>query len=220
MTMTPDFELAATAALRTLLFHNITAAPIVPLPIVKSTPGVLAMPFAELAYNVGMERNKLVPLFSENQDAVTFHVGGDKVKYVVAYNQYLPFDAIRRGLARELGHIVLGHNGATRPADVRLSEAMCFARHLLFPRPLIHAIQDAGFPLTVDVVGSITGCYERCLVGLRTTPGVHVDPDLNRAVKERFSDFIQNFVDFQTLVSPGDSTALADFGTFMDNYEE
>ena len=217
--MTPNYELAATSAIRTLLFHNITSAPIVPLPIIKSTPGVLAMPFAELANNAGIERNKLVPMFSENQDAVTFHIGGEKVKYVVAYNQYLPFDSIRRGLARELGHIVLGHDG-TRPADVRLEEAMCFARHLIFPRPLIHAIQNAGFPLTVEVLGSITGCYERCLAGLQKTPAVHVDPDLNRALKERFSCFIHNFIEFQSMIASGDSTAVADFGTFMEGYEE
>ena len=185
--MTPNYELAATSAIRTLLLHKISSAPIVPLPIVKSTPGVLAMPFSDLAHNAGIERNKLVPMFSENQDAVTFFIGGEKVKYVVAYNQYLPFDSIRRGLARELGHIVLGHDG-TRPADIRLEEAMCFARHLLFPRPLIHAIQNAGFPLTVEVLGSITGCYERCLAGLQKTPGVHVPIELNRALKERFSE--------------------------------
>ncbi len=217
--MTPDYELAATAAIRTLLFHNVTSAPVVPLPIVKSTPGVLAMPFSDLAHNSGMERNKLVPMFSENQDAVTFYIGGENVKYVVAYNQYLPFDSIRRGLARELGHIVLGHDG-TRPADVRLEEAMCFARHLIFPRPLIYAIQNAGFPLTVDVLGSITGCYERCLVGLQNTPAVHVPAELNRALKERFSGFIQNFIDFQSIIASGDNTAVADFGSFMDGYEE
>lgn len=217
--MTPDYELAATSAIRTLLFHNIVSAPIVPLPIVKSTPGVLAMPFADLANNAGIERNKLVPMFNENQDAVTFFINSEKVKYVVAYNQYLPFDSIRRGLARELGHIVLGHDG-TRPADIRLAEAMCFARHLLFPRPLIHAVQNAGFPLTVEVLGSLTGCYERCLAGLQSTPGVHVPAELNRALKKRFADFIQNFIDFQTMIAHGDKTAVADFGLFMDGYEE
>lgn len=217
--MSPDYELAATAAIRTLLFHNITAAPIVPLPIVKSTPGVLAMPFSDLASHAGIERNKLVPMFSENQDAVTFFVNLEKVKYVVAYNQYLPFDSIRRGLARELGHIVLGHDGS-RPADIRLEEAMCFARHLIFPRPLIHSIQNAGFPLTVEVLGNITGCYERCLAGLQKTPGVHVPSELNRALKERFTGFIQNYVDFQSMISAGDNTAVADFGSFMDGYEE
>lgn len=51
--MTPNYELAATSAIRTLLFHNITSAPVVPLPIVKTTPGVLAMPFSDLANNAG-----------------------------------------------------------------------------------------------------------------------------------------------------------------------
>lgn len=216
----PDYNLAAASALRTLIFHKITTAPIVPLPIIKKTPGVLAMPFADLAHSAGIERSKLVPMFGENQDALTFHVGGENVQYVVAYNQYLPFDAIRRGLARELGHIVLGHDGKKLPTDVRMEEAMTFARHLLFPRPLIHAVQEAGFPLTIDVVGSLTGCYVRCLEGLQKTPGIHVPPELNRAVKEQFSDCIRNFIDFQSVISAGDSSALADFGHFMDGYEE
>lgn len=216
----PDYNLAAASALRTLIFHKIKTAPIVPLPIIKSTPGVLAMPFADLANNAGMERNRLVPMFGENQDAITFHVGSDIIRYVVAYNQYLPFDAIRRGLARELGHIVLGHDGRKLPTDVRMEEAMTFARHLLFPRPLIHAVQEAGFPLTIDVVGSLTGCYVRCLEGLQKTPGIHVPPELNRAVKDQFADCIRNFIDFQSVISSGDSSALADFGRFMDGYEE
>lgn len=217
--MIPNYEKAAIAALDTLVNHQICTAPVDPLPIIKNTPGVLAMPFAELAVNAGVERGTLVPMFGENQDAVTFFLGGDSLRYVVAYNQYLPFDMIRRGLARELGHITLGHDG-TRPLDVRMAEALCFARHLLFPRPLIHAIQAAGIPLTVEAVGSITGCYERCLAGLRKTPGVRVPAELNRAVKDQFSAFIQNLVSFQAIISKGDPSALADFGSFMDLYEE
>jgi hypothetical protein len=217
--MTPNYELAATKALETLIEYNICSSPIDPLPIVKSTEGVIAMPFADLAANAGVERSNLVPMFGVNQDAVTFFIGVEKLKYVVAYNQYLPFDMIRRGLARELGHIVLGHDG-TRPADVRMAEAMCFARHLLFPRPLIHALLEAGIPMTVEVVGSITGCYERCLAGLRKTPGVKVSAELNRKVRDMFADFVRNFTEFQTLLSPGDRTSIADFGTYMDYYEE
>ena len=217
--MIPEFERAATKALEILIEQKINTLPIVPLPIVKNTSGVLAMPFAELANNAGIERANLVPLFGSNQDAVTFYIGLDKIKYIVAYNQYLPFDAIRRGLARELGHIVLGHDG-TKPSDVRMKEAMCFARHLLFPRPVVHAIQEAGIPFTVEVVGSITGCYERCLEGLHETPGVSVPADLNRKVRDQFSECISNFIAFQKTIQAGDSTSLADFGSFMDNYEE
>ena len=217
--MKPNYEKAATLALKVLKENKITAAPVIPLPIIKNMEGVVAMPFADLAAEMGMDRGELVPMFGENQDAVTFHLGGRRARYVVAYNQYLPLDMIRRAAARELGHIVLGHDG-TRPVDVRMEEAMCFARHLLFPRPLIHAIQESGLPLTVEVVGSITGCYERCLAGLRKTPGVYVDPALNREIKEQFSGFIQNFTDLQVLLSKGDKSRLADFGSFMVNYEE
>lgn len=217
--MTPNYELAATKALETLIEHNVRSSPVDPLAIVKQTKGVIAMPFAELAANAGVERKNLVPMFGMNQDAVTFYVDIGRLKYVVAYNQYLPFDMIRRGLARELGHIVLGHDG-TRPSDVRMAEAMCFARHLLFPRPLIHALQEAGFPMTVEVVGSITGCYERCLAGLRKTPGVEVSAELNCKVRDMFADFVRNFTEFQTLLSAGDRTSIADFGSFMDKYEE
>lgn len=218
--MKPNYEEAAASAMRVLALHGISTVPISPLPIVKSTPGVLAMPFAELASNAGVDRHQFVPMFGSNQDAVTFYIGIEGVDYVVAYNQYLPMDVIRRGLARELGHIVLGHNGSRLPTDVRMEEAMCFARHLLFPRPVLHAIQESGVPFTVEVLGSVTGCYQRCLDGLQKTPGVRVPPELNRAVKRNLQPCIDNFIAFQRSVSGGDRTPLADFGPFMDGYEE
>ena len=217
--MTPDYEKAASMALETLIKHKITAAPIDPLAIVKRTEGVLAMPFAELACNAGIERSNLVPMFGMNQDAVTFYINADRVRYVVAYNQYLPFDMLRRGLARELGHIVMGHDG-TRPPEIRMAESMCFAKHLIFPRPLIHAIQESGIPFTVEVIGSVTGCYDRCLSCLRKQPGVKTPAELNRAVKEQFADCIQNFIAFEKYLTKSDHSALADFGSFMENYEE
>lgn len=216
--MAPNYETAAIKALETLIEQKISTLPIDPLPIIKNTPGVLVMPFADLASNASIERNQLVPLFGQNQDAVTFYVGLEKVKYIVAYNQYLPTD-IRRGLARELGHIKLGHDG-TRPIETRMAEAMCFARHLIFPRPVIRAIQESGLPFTVEVVGAGTGCYERCLEGLRKTPGVNVPEELNRTVRKQFSAWLDNFIGFQSTIAEGDKTPAADFGKYMDGYKE
>ena len=219
--MTPDFDRAATAAAEILIKYGISTAPVDPIPIFKKADGFNVVTFTEMSQMIGMDRDDLLSTFeTENHDAVSsVYMKNGQPHYLVAYNMRLPQYIIQRALAREMGHIVLGHDGS-RPEEVRNAEALCFAHHLLCPRALIRAIQDSGTRITVEVLGNTTGCYERCLVGLRTTPGVHVDPDLNRAVKERFSDFIQNFVDFQMLVSPGDSTALADFGTFMDGYEE
>ena len=216
--MNADFDKAATKAMETILKYGINTAPVMPLPVFKKTPGVLLMSFAEMSDMTDIERNKLVPMFGESQDAATFHIDS-KLKYIVVYNQRLPFYMLQRALARELGHIILGHDG-TRPEEVRTAEAYCFAHHLLCPRPLIHAIQEAGIRLTFEVVGSVTGCYERCLSAIRKEPAAHVPADLNKAVREQFADYIDNLVAFQPYLSNDDSSALADFGHYMDFYTE
>jgi len=218
--MTPNFELAATTAMRALIANNITTAPVMPLPILKKVPGVLVLSFEEMSRDTGIERQEILKRFGENQDAATFYRNSGKIRYIVAYNQSLSTYLAQRAIARELGHIVLGHDGETRTTENRMAEAYCFAHHLLCPRPVIKAFQDAGIPLTYEVLGSVTGCYERCLSGIRTEPGVHVDPELNRKVKEQFSDYLRNMIDFQQILSRSDQSAPADFGHYMDNYEE
>lgn len=219
--MKPDFELAATKAAEMLIKHSISAAPILPLPVFKRTPGVLVLSFTELSNRIGMDRNNLLTAFeTENHDAVTStHVEDGKLRYLVTYNQRLPLYLLQRALARELGHIVMGHDGSS-PEDVSMAEAYCFAHHFLCPRPLIHAIQESGIPFTVEVLGSMTGCYERCLQGMRKTPPVHVDPALNRQVKALFADYISNFLDYESYLSKTDESMLANLGTYMDGYEE
>ena len=219
--MTPNLERAATAAAETLIKYHVTSAPVAPLRILKSIPGVIVLSYAELASGLGMERRELLDQYGDaNKDAVTIvkEVGG-RPRYFVCYNMLLPDYLMQRATARELGHIVLGHDGS-RPLDVRLAEAMFFARHLLCPRPLIRAIQDTGIPITVETLGLITGCYERCLVGMQKSHGVHVAPELNSMLREQFAPYVQNFVDCQAILTANDGSALVNFGTYMDNYEE
>lgn len=217
--MTPDIDRAAIAACHTLLKYDISAAPIAPLPILKSMPRVFVVSFTEMAAQTGLDRKSMVMMMGpENQDAQTFVSSIDgELHYFVAYNQRLPFYLLQRGLARELGHIVLDHDG-TRPEDVRAAEAQCFARHLLCPRPLIRMIQSRGVDLTLETLGNLTGCYERCMIGIRKTPGAHVPADINRLVAVQFYDYIENFLNFYSVISHDDTSALADFGTYMDNY--
>ena len=219
--MNPDYQTAAIRATETLIKYRITSAPVAPLPILKSLKGVLVVSFAEMAEQLGIERSNVLSTFvTENHDAVTtVHKTDGTLHYIIAYNQRLPFYMLQRALARELAHIILEHDGS-RPEDVRLAESICFAQHLLCPRALIKSIEQAGIPLTVEVIGNITGCYERCLTGMRKTPGIHVPPELNRQVKEQFADYVANFVDFQNFLKSEDESMLANFGTFMDNYEE
>ena len=219
--MTPDFDRAATKAAEILIKYGINSAPIDPVPIFKKAPGFNVVTFTEMSRTLGMDRQDLLSSFSsENHDAVSsVQLKDGKKHYLVAYNMRLPQYIVQRALAREMGHIVLGHDG-TRPEDVQNAEALCFAHHLLCPRALIHAIQDAGVKITVEVLGNTTGCYERCLIGMRHTPATHVPPELNRKVRDQFADYLADFLDFQTYLSQEDDSMIANFGTFMDGYEE
>lgn len=219
--MTPDYQKAATAALETLIKFNVKTAPVDPLPMLKSFPNVQLRSYQELSDCSGIPREKLVTIFGlKNQDAATTVLLQDgQPFYIVAYNMKLSFALIQRALARELGHIVLGHDGSL-PDEIRTAEARFFAHHLLTPRPLIKAIQESGILFTVELLGNATGCYEHCLSCMREHPGVRVDPALNRQVRDQFADYVKNFLSFELLLSLDDMSRVAFFGHFMDDYEE
>ena len=219
--MTPDYQRAATKAAETLIKYGISSAPVDPLLILKRLPGVLAVSYESMSSDVDQDRRCVMSLFGEkNQDAFTsVNYKDGKPQYLVTFNQRLPAALIQRGLARELGHIMLGHDG-TRPESVRNDEAKCFAHHLLVPRALIHALQASGVRLTVEVLGNLTGCYDYCLSCMRKQPAVHVPADLNRAVRDQFIPYITNIFEYQRYASLKDGSALADFGSYMDGYEE
>ena len=219
--MTPDYDRAATAAAEVLIKYGISTAPVDPIPIFKKADNFNVVTFTEMSRMIGMSRQDLVSTFeAENHDAVSsvYLKNGEK-HYLVAYNMRLPQYIVQRALAREMGHIVLGHDGSL-PEDVRNAEALCFAHHLLCPRALINAIQQSGTKITVEVLGNTTGCYERCLIGMRRTPATHVPADLNRRIRDQFSEYLSDFLDFQSYLSQDDESMIANFGTFMDGYEE
>ena len=219
--MTPDFDRAATAAAEVLIKYGICTAPVDPIPIFKKADGFNVVTFTEMSRMIGVDRSDVLSAFSaENHDAVSSaYLKDGHPHYLVAYNMRLPAYLIQRALAREMGHLVLGHDGS-RPEDVRNAEALCFAHHLLCPRALIHAIQESGTRITVEVLGNTTGCYERCLVGMRHQPATHVPSELNRKIRAQFADYISEFLDFQSFLAREDDSMIANFGTFMDGYEE
>lgn len=99
-----------------------------PLQILKKLTNVAATSFADASARYGISREQLLSMFdSGNQDAITIFRSGS---YLVIYNQELPCKTIRHAVARELGHIVMEHDGS-RPEDVRMEEAECFARAFL-----------------------------------------------------------------------------------------
>ena len=219
--MIPDFDRAATAAAEVLVKYGICTAPVDPIPIFKKADGFNVVTFTEMSRIAGVDRQELLSSFdASNQDAVSsVYLKNGKKHYLVAYNMRLPQYLVQRALAREMGHIVLGHDGS-RPQDVRNAEALCFAHHLICPRALIHAIQESGTKLTTEVLGNTTGCYERCLIGMRREPATHVPPELNRKIREQFTDYLSDFLSFQSFLAQEDDSMIANFGTFMDGYEE
>ena len=219
--MTPDFEKAATKAAETLIKYNIGTAPVDPLPILKKTPGVLVMTFEEMSSQTNIDRKEILDkLGCSNQDALTtVFVNDEKLQYIVTYNRLLSAGIVSRALARELGHIVMGHDG-TKTEEVRNAEAICFAHHLMCPRPLIHSLQAINIRLTTETVGNITGFYDYCLSCIRKQPGVKVPAELNKKVRDQFLPYIYNMLGYQRYASLKDGSALADFGSYMDYYEE
>lgn len=217
----PDYQRAAIKAAHVLIENDIRSAPVMPLPIFKRMHGCIVLSFTEMSNRIGMNRENLITAFdAENHDAVTsVHFEDGKLRYLVTYNQRLPLYLVQRALAREMGHYVLGHTG-NLPEEVRMAEAHAFASYLLCPRPLIHAVQESNIPLTVEVLGAMTGCYERCLQGMRKTPGVSIPKELNQQVREKFSDYIENFLDYESYLTKSDESMLANLGTYMDGYEE
>ena len=126
--MKPNLENAKAKAEETLSKHGITC----PMTILKRIPGVLVSSYSEASECVGIDRQNLLKMFGEHdQDAfTTARIESGKTKYLVMYNKQMTCQETRFALARELGHIILEHDG-TRPEEVRNEEAICFAQHLL-----------------------------------------------------------------------------------------
>ena len=121
--MKPDFEKAALKAKELK-----EAGADCPLMILKSLNHVDAASFADASARYGINREALLAMFDDgNQDAITMYRNGS---YLVIYNQELPCRIIRHAIARELGHIVMEHDGS-RPEDVRMAEAEYFAEQFL-----------------------------------------------------------------------------------------
>lgn len=222
MINTPDLERAASAALRLLIDNSVTETPVNPLPVLLNLPHVRVIPYTKMADEAGMDRQDLVPIFG-NQDAATFRLnlsGVDDVRYVVVYNMRLPFEIIWRAIARELGHIILGHDGVTRPMSVRMAEASCFAHHLICPRPVIQLLRSSGLPLTMNVLSNVTGCSQECVEDMQNIPGVSVSAELNRAVRDLFAPHIKEYVAFHLSSLKPDRSPLVDFGSYMEGYIE
>ena len=219
--MNPDFQRAAIVAAETLVHFNVSTTPVSPFPILKKINNVRLIPFAKVAETVNKDREDVIDTFGiESGAAVTTMIQDNgKVYYFVTYNQLAPEVLLQRALARELGHIALGHDGS-RSVEVRMAEAYCFAHHLLTPRAVIKMLQESPHPLTMNTLCNVTGCNKDCVERLQKLPGVEVPAELNRKVCELFAPRLNEYFRYQSIIQKTDTSDIIDFGSFMDGYIE
>lgn len=215
--MNPEYTAAATKAAETLIKYGINKAPVSPLHILRQMDSVLVVPFAEMCHS-GMNELDIAPLFGRNRDAISsVHTENGQKRFVVAYNNQLPFSITQRALAREMGHVLLHHEQSS-PENTK--EAICFMYHLLCPRALIHAIQATGMRITADLLANMAGIFDQDIIRIRRIPGTSVPSGLNCFVRSQFMPFILNFFDYYQCTMPKDGSAIVDLLKYMDNYEE
>lgn len=126
--MIPNYELAAQKAKEIYKKYSTND----PLQIIKDQPNSLILSFRDLSSTIGVDRDALIMVCGENnQDAVTtVHNENGNLRYLVVFNQTLQDYELKVALARELGHIVMNHDGS-RSEKVRNEEALCFAYHFI-----------------------------------------------------------------------------------------
>ena len=122
--MKPDYDRAAAKAAE---IRSTTEGDVNPLEILEGMD-VSVVSFSEMSKKTNVSRRTICAL---NKDAVTcVYMKDGKPHYMIAYNKRLAQNKVRFALAREMAHIVLGHDGSL-PDWTRAEEAICFARNLL-----------------------------------------------------------------------------------------
>lgn len=119
--MVPNLRKAARLAAETISSFSCSD----PLRILRSLPNVLLIAFESSA-----------GLLSGQDSLTLVDRKNNNLHYIVLYNSALPDYQLRRALARELGHVVLCHDGSS-PEYVWTDEADCFAFHFLCKQPVV-----------------------------------------------------------------------------------
>jgi Zn-dependent peptidase ImmA (M78 family) len=137
--MEPNLKKAATKAIDTLIHFEADPADINPFIIYNQLPNVVLVSCDE-DQNVSYLCEFLSS--DKNRDAVTLVNKEDgTLRYIVVYDPNLPPYKLRFALARELGHVILEHDGSNHE-DIWTEEANCFAYHFLCPTPLFYQISE------------------------------------------------------------------------------
>lgn len=170
MSRSPDLHRAADVAARVLLARQADTLPVDPLRLLRACRDTQVYTFEDAADALNAPRAALATLLRD-VDAVTYRMpSAEKLQYIVVYRTDGNPARLRFTLAHELGHRILGHEGAS-PAEE--AEADCFASHLLCPEPVVKAV--AAHP--ADVVWRLAqACYvtDACARSALARPAVRL----------------------------------------------
>lgn len=120
--MTPNYDLAAAKAAETAVLYKKAS----PLEILRCLPNVRTFSFSLSPSSDG-----------DFWDACTLVRDLDgTLQYIILYNGALPQHQLNKALARELGHVILQHDG-TGPEEIWAEESTCFAYHLICAKPVV-----------------------------------------------------------------------------------
>lgn len=179
--------------------------------------------FADLAEKANIKRNAIVSSLHEDNDTVMCfvqHQPDGTPHYTFAFNRQEAIGRVRCALAVELGHVYLGHVGY-RENDQRMAEALCFAHHFVFPRPLIKLLQDRGFVFTYESFSRVFGDCSWCIDNLLSSAPVSVPAELNILLRDQFMPYVEDLASSGVLSLPVDpSDKVLDFSGYMAGYEE
>lgn len=151
--MKPDIEKAASKAIKAANDFGVD-----PLTALSRIRNVLLLPYEITGFGLPMQ---------SNQDAFTLVNNADGIlQFIVIYNKKLPEYKTSIVLARELGHVIMQHDGNI-PEEIWQEEALCFAYHYIatlsmlqtkkiYFRPLQHCLSwEMKAMITFDSVESM-----------------------------------------------------------------
>lgn len=176
MNRAPDLHRAERMALRVLAARRITALPVEPLSLLHACRDTVVLTLDEASDRLDQPGSQLERLF-DRADAVTMRCAE---KYLIIYRPGGNPARLRFTLAHELGHRLLGHEGAD-PAEER--EADHFASHLLCPEPVLARLRERFGIVPIQRVA--TGFYvsSACARAVSLRPASSADPTLLRQVE-------------------------------------
>lgn len=190
MSRLPDLRRAERMALRVLAAKCVTTLPVQPLALLRACRDTLVLTIDEAAERLAQPAAQLERLFADSE-AVTMQC---LHQYIVIYRPGGNPARLRFTLAHELGHRLLGHDGADAAEE---REANHFASHLLCPEPLLARLREHD-PIPIRQLA--TACYvsPTCAKAAAHRPPAQADATLLRQVTAQLSETVERLCPART----------------------